>query len=196
MRMEIDEFEPPDQSAANGVVRAAGGTVVPRDQQCGVLDKVVVTHGITPCMIGRGERHAMIGRQPAHAGSVRGRQPGSGSPVPGKELRRPAANRASACAESAVPEKRPKRNPQQEKRPMREGQQQKPQRRERRQRKPRQEKRPMRFGNRGTRGPLQRQRGRSPWPCRRGKSGSRGRTTPPPSRAEPQRLGRRKCGGR
>ena len=61
MRMEIDEFEPPAQSAANGVVCAAGGTVVPRDQQCGVLDKVVVTHGITPCMIGRGECHAMIG---------------------------------------------------------------------------------------------------------------------------------------
>ena len=61
MRMEIDEFEPPAQSAANGVVCAAGGTVVPRDQQCGVLDKVIVTHGITPCMIGRGECHAMIG---------------------------------------------------------------------------------------------------------------------------------------
>ena len=61
MRMEIDEFEPPAQSAANGVMCAAGGTVVPRDQQCGVLDKVVVTHGITPCMIGRGECHAMIG---------------------------------------------------------------------------------------------------------------------------------------
>lgn len=61
MRMEIDEFEPPAQSAANGVVCAAGGTVVPRNQQCGVLDKVVVTHGITPCMIGRGECHAMIG---------------------------------------------------------------------------------------------------------------------------------------
>ena len=60
-RMEIDEFEPPAQSAANGVVCAAGGTVVPRDQQCGVLDKVIVTHGITPCMIGRGECHAMIG---------------------------------------------------------------------------------------------------------------------------------------
>ena len=61
MRMEIDEFEPPAQSAANGVVCAAGGTVVPRDQQCGVLYKVVVTHGITPCMIGRGECHAMVG---------------------------------------------------------------------------------------------------------------------------------------
>ena len=61
MRMEIDEFESPAQSAANGVMCAAGGTVVPRDQQCGVLDKVVVTHGITPCMIGRGECHAMIG---------------------------------------------------------------------------------------------------------------------------------------
>lgn len=61
MRMEIDEFETPAQSAANGVMCAAGGTVVPRDQQCGVLDKVVVTHGITPCMIGRGECHAMIG---------------------------------------------------------------------------------------------------------------------------------------
>ena len=61
MRMEIDEFETPAQSAANGVVCAAGGTVVPRDQQCGVLYKVVVTHGITPCMIGRGECHAMVG---------------------------------------------------------------------------------------------------------------------------------------
>ena len=61
MRMEIDEFETPAQSAANGVMCAAGGTVVPRDQQCGVLDKVVVTHGITPRMIGRGECHAMIG---------------------------------------------------------------------------------------------------------------------------------------
>ena len=59
--MEIDEFETPAQSAANGVMCAAGGTVVPRDQQCGVLDKVIVTHGITPCMIGWGECHAMIG---------------------------------------------------------------------------------------------------------------------------------------
>ena len=76
MRMEIDEFEPPDQSAANGVVRAAGGTVVPRDQQCGVLDKVVVTHGITPCMIGRGERHAMIGgsQHTPEAFAVHGRE--------------------------------------------------------------------------------------------------------------------------
>ena len=74
--MEIDEFEPPDQSAANGVVRAAGGTVVPRDQQCGVLDKVVVTHGITPCMIGRGERHAMIGgsQHTPEAFAVHGRE--------------------------------------------------------------------------------------------------------------------------
>ena len=60
MRMEIDEFESPAQSAANGVVCAAGGTVVPRDQQCGVLDKVIVTHGITPCMIGRGECHLSL----------------------------------------------------------------------------------------------------------------------------------------
>lgn len=35
--------------------------------------------------------------------------------------------------------------------------------RERQRRKPRREKGPMRFGNRGTRGPLRRQRGRSPW---------------------------------
>lgn len=76
MRMEIDEFEPPAQSAANGVVRAAGGTVVPRDQQCGVLDKVVVTHGITPCMIGRGERHAMVGgsQHTPEAFAVHGRE--------------------------------------------------------------------------------------------------------------------------
>lgn len=76
MRMEIDEFEPPAQSAANGVVCAAGGTVVPRDQQCGVLDKVVVTHGITPCMIGRGECHAMIGgsQHTPEAFAVHGRE--------------------------------------------------------------------------------------------------------------------------
>lgn len=76
MRMEIDEFEPPAQSAANGVMCAAGGTVVPRDQQCGVLDKVVVTHGITPCMIGRGECHAMIGgsQHTPEAFAVHGRE--------------------------------------------------------------------------------------------------------------------------
>ena len=76
MRMEIDEFEPPAQSAANGVVCAAGGTVVPRNQQCGVLDKVVVTHGITPCMIGRGECHAMIGgsQHTPEAFAVHGRE--------------------------------------------------------------------------------------------------------------------------
>ena len=80
MRMEIDEFEPPAQSAANGVVRAAGGTVVPRDQQCGVLDKVVVTHGITPCMIGRGERHAMVGgsQHTPEAFAATSRKPGIG----------------------------------------------------------------------------------------------------------------------
>ena len=76
MRMEIDEFEPPAQSAANSVVCAAGGTVVPRDQQCGVLDKVIVTHGITPCMIGRGECHAMIGgsQHTPEAFAVHGRE--------------------------------------------------------------------------------------------------------------------------
>lgn len=76
MRMEIDEFEPPAQSAANSVVCAAGGTVVPRDQQCGVLDKVVVTHGITPRMIGRGECHAMIGgsQHTPEAFAVHGRE--------------------------------------------------------------------------------------------------------------------------
>lgn len=76
MRMEIDEFEPPAQSAANGVMCAAGGTVVPRDQQCGVLDKVVVTHGITPRMIGRGECHAMIGgsQHTPEAFAVHGRE--------------------------------------------------------------------------------------------------------------------------
>lgn len=74
--MEIDEFESPAQSAANGVMCAAGGTVVPRDQQCGVLDKVVVTHGITPCMIGRGERHAMVGgsQHTPEAFAVHGRE--------------------------------------------------------------------------------------------------------------------------
>ena len=76
MRMEIDEFETPAQSAANGVMCAAGGTVVPRDQQCGVLDKVVVTHGITPRMIGRGECHAMIGgsQHTPEAFAVHGRE--------------------------------------------------------------------------------------------------------------------------
>lgn len=76
MRMEIDEFEPPAQSAANGVMCAAGGTVVPRDQQCGVFDKVVVTHGITPRMIGWGECHAMIGgsQHTPEAFAVHGRE--------------------------------------------------------------------------------------------------------------------------
>lgn len=116
--MEIDEFESPAQSAANGVMCAARGNrrttrpAVRRARQGSCYARHNTLHDRT----GRASRYGR--RQPAHAGSVRGPRPGSGSPVPGKELRRPAANRASACAESAVPEKRPKRNPQQEKRPM------------------------------------------------------------------------------
>ena len=128
MRMEIDEFESPAQSAANGVVCAAGGTVVPRDQQCGVLDKVIVTHGITPCMIGRGECHAMIGgsQHTPEAFAVSGRE-----------------------AALLSPERDYGDQPQ--------------------------------TGHRRV---------------RKMRVRSRGRTTPPPSRAEPQRLGPRKCGGR
>lgn len=195
MRMEIDEFEPPAQSAANSVVCAARGNrrttrpAVRRARQGSCYARHNTPHDRT----GRVSRYDR--RQPAHAGSVRGPRPGSGSPVPGKGLRRPAADRASACAENAGPE------PRREKRPMQKPWQQEKQMRKMRReqesmRETRREKKPILFRNRGTRGPLRRRRGRSPWPCRRGRSGSRGRTTPPPSRAEPQRLGPRKCGGR
>lgn len=98
--MEIDEFESPAQSAANGVMCAARGNrrttrpAVRRARQGSCYARHNTLHDRT----GRASRYGR--RQPAHAGSVRGPRPGSGSPVPGKELRRPAANRGiGMCGE-------------------------------------------------------------------------------------------------
>lgn len=70
--MEVEDLESAAQGAADGVVRAAGRTVVPRHQNPGVIDQKIVADGIASPVIDRGEHLDGIGggQHPAVAFSV------------------------------------------------------------------------------------------------------------------------------
>src|SRR5699024_3606041 len=62
LRVEVHEFQAPAQGAENRMARAAERTVVPGDEQRGMVDEVVVAHGIAPRMVDRRQDDGIVGR--------------------------------------------------------------------------------------------------------------------------------------
>ena len=62
LRVEVHEFQASAQGAENCMARAAGRTVVPGDEQRGMVDEVVVAHGIAPRMVDRRQDDGIVGR--------------------------------------------------------------------------------------------------------------------------------------
>lgn len=70
--MEVENFEPAAEGAADGVAGAAGRTVVPRHQYPGVIHQKIVADGIASPVVSRGEHFDGIGggQHPAEAFAV------------------------------------------------------------------------------------------------------------------------------
>lgn len=76
--MEVEDFEPAADGAADGVMRTAGRTVVPRHQNPGMVDQKIVADGVTPPVVDRREYLDGIGggQHPGEAFAVGLREAG------------------------------------------------------------------------------------------------------------------------